>query len=439
MANNYNPDVLNCIANLSNDEVFTPPTLANQVLDMLPQELFTSPKTTFLDPFTKSGVFLREIVKRLDRGLESQIPDRQQRIDHIMHKQVFGIACTELTAHLSRRSLYCSKYPNGEYSVSHFDDQNGNILYSSVKHTWNNKKCIYCGATQGIYDSNELDEQYAYQFIHTKNPQVFFDMKFDVVVGNPPYQLSDGSGASSDAAMPIYNKFVEQAMRLNPRFLTMIIPSKWMVGGRGLQKFRKQMLDDSRIKYLFDFEDASTCFPGVHIDGGVCFFLWDSLYKGPVEHHFISNDGTKSIFSHYLKNDYFDYVIREKRIISIIDKISKEVRFSSIVSSTKPYGIRKYLFNTPDRYPEAHLSEKPYKNSVEIFGVKGIKGGARRVSGYITRNSITAGVESIDKYKIFFTTSFSTNAITPPEPIIGNPGTVCTETFLQIGPFQNSI
>ena len=439
MANNYNPDVLNCIANLSNDEVFTPPTLANQVLDMLPQELFTSPKTTFLDPFTKSGVFLREIVKRLDRGLESQIPDRQQRIDHIMHKQVFGIACTELTAHLSRRSLYCSKYPNGEYSVSHFDDQNGNILYSSVKHTWNNKKCIYCGATQGIYDRNELDEQYAYQFIHTKNPQVFFDMKFDVVVGNPPYQLSDGSGASSDAAMPIYNKFVEQAMRLNPRFLTMIIPSKWMVGGRGLQKFRKQMLDDSRIKYLFDFEDASTCFPGVHIDGGVCFFLWDSLYKGPVEHHFISNDGTKSIFSHYLKNDYFDYVIREKRIISIIDKISKEVRFSSIVSSTKPYGIRKYLFNTPDRYPEAHLSEKPYKNSVEIFGVKGIKGGARRVSGYITRNSITAGVESIDKYKIFFTTSFSTNAITPPEPIIGNPGTVCTETFLQIGPFQNSI
>lgn len=212
-----------------------------------------------------------------------------------------------------------------------------------------------------------------------------------------------------------------------------------MVGGRGLQKFRKQMLDDSRIKYLFDFEDASTCFPGVHIDGGVCFFLWDSLYKGPVEHHFISNDGTKSIFSHYLKNDYFDYVIREKRAISIIDKISKEARFSSIVSSTKPYGIRKYLFNTPDRYPEAHLSEKPYKNSVEIFGVKGIKGGARRVSGYIARNSITAGVESIDKYKIFFTTSFSTNAITPPEPIIGNPGTVCTETFLQIGPFQNSI
>lgn len=208
MANNYNPDVLNCIANLSNDEVFTPPALANQILDMLPQDIFTSPKTTFLDPFTKSGVFLREIVKRLDRGLESQIHDRQQRIDHIMHKQVFGIACTELTAHLSRRSLYCSKYPNGEYSVSHFDDQNGNILYSSIKHTWNNKKCIYCGATQGIYDRNESDEQYAYPFIHTKNPQVFFDMKFDVIVGNPPYQLSDGSGASSDAAMPIYNLYI---------------------------------------------------------------------------------------------------------------------------------------------------------------------------------------------------------------------------------------
>ena len=112
MVNSYNPDVLNCIANLSNDEVFTPPSLANQVLNLLPPELFKSPKTRFLDPFTKSGVFLREIVKRLDKGLENQIPDRQSRIDHIMHNQVYGIACTELTALLARRSVYCSKTAN---------------------------------------------------------------------------------------------------------------------------------------------------------------------------------------------------------------------------------------------------------------------------------------------------------------------------------------
>ena len=136
----YNPDVLNCIANLSNDEVFTPPELANKVLDLLPQDLFKSPDTKFLDPFTKSGVFLREIVKRLDRGLESVIPDRQTRIDHILHNQVFGIAITELTSLLARRSVYCSKRANGKYSVSRFNSECGNILYANHFHTWTGGK-----------------------------------------------------------------------------------------------------------------------------------------------------------------------------------------------------------------------------------------------------------------------------------------------------------
>lgn len=121
----YNPDVLSCLANLSNDEVFTPPTVVNKMLDLLPQELFESPTTTFLDPAAKSGVFLREITKRLIVGLEKKIPDLQERVDHILHKQVFGIATTELTSLVARRSLYCSKYPNCKYSVSGFDTVEG--------------------------------------------------------------------------------------------------------------------------------------------------------------------------------------------------------------------------------------------------------------------------------------------------------------------------
>ena len=285
MKNNYSPDILNCLANLSSDEVFTSPELANRMLDLLPQELFRSSKTRFLDPCSKSGVFLREIAKRLLAGLEEQIPDLQQRIDHIMTKQVFGIACTDLTAEMSRRTLYCSKQANGEYSVaSCFDDAQGNLRYMRCQHTWENGKCKHCGANRAQYDRVETIESYAYPFIHKTIKEIFHkEMQFDVIIGNPPYQMSDGSGASTDAAMPIYNRFVEQSIKMKPNYLIMIIPSKWMVGGRGLQSFRSNMLADRHIKKLFDFEDAGECFAGMHIDGGVCYFLWDNMYNGDVE------------------------------------------------------------------------------------------------------------------------------------------------------------
>lgn len=433
--NLYNPDVLTCLANLSNDEVFTPPQLANQILDMLPQELFENKKTTFLDPCCKSGVFLREIAKRLIKGLEQEIPDLQERLNHIYTKQLFGIAITELTALLSRRSTYCSKFANGEYSVcSNFDSTDGNIWFKRIQHTWENGRCKYCGASQSEYDRDKSLETHAYQFIH--NPKELKKMKFDVIVGNPPYQMSDGSGGSTDAAMPIYNKFIDESMKLTPSYLVMIVPSKWMVGGRGLQKFRENMLNEKRIKVLNDFEDANNCFPGVHIDGGVCYFLWEKSYSGETKYIYTAKDGTKTVRNTYLRNKYFDYVIRDARILSILEKTSADKRFSQIVSSTKPYGIRKDLFNSPDRYPDANFSEVKFLDSVRVFGVKGLKGGARRTNSYVSKKIVGSGSDSINKYKLFFTTTFSTNAIIPPEIIQGEPGDVCTETFLLIGPFD---
>ena len=212
---NRNPDVLTCIANLSNDEVFTPPELANQMLDMLTEtwatdnngaNLWANKNVKFLDPCTKSGVFLREITSRLTKGLESEMPDLQQRVDHILTHQIFGIGITRLTSLLARRSVYCSKNANGAHSISKsFRTDTGNIWFERLDHTWNETKCVFCGAPKTVLDRDKGLENYAYAFIHTNevkqrvNELFGAEMQFDVIIGNPPYQMKGGAGGSSDA------------------------------------------------------------------------------------------------------------------------------------------------------------------------------------------------------------------------------------------------
>ena len=344
--NTYNPDVLLCLANLSNDEVFTPPDVVNKMLDTLLPEIFRDKSTTFLDPACKSGVFLREIAKRLLIGLEDEFPDLQNRIDHIFKRQLFGIAITEMTSLLSRRSVYCSKYPNGKYSITTFGDAEGNIRYKKIQHRWIGTKCAFCGASKAEYDRNESLETHAYEFIHTSKPEELFKMKFDVIIGNPPYQLD--TGGSGRQAKPIYNLFIDQAKKLNPRYLAMIIPSRWFAGGMGLDDFRKSMIEDQRIRVLVDYANAKDCFPQNSISGGVCYFLWDRDHRGVCSITSVK-DGEQNTMLRSLNE--FPVLVRYNDAVGILRKISgyHEDPLSSIVSSLTPFGLPTNYRGTDQR------------------------------------------------------------------------------------------
>ncbi|MDR2565904.1 MAG: Eco57I restriction-modification methylase domain-containing protein [Bifidobacteriaceae bacterium] len=453
-----NPDVLTCIANLSNDEVFTPPDVANQMLDGIAEawagshrgdNIWADKHVTFLDPFTKSGVFLREITKRLVDGLESQMPDLQRRVNHVLTKQVFGIAITELTALLARRSVYCSKWASQGHSICRrFNDDSGNIWFEPRQHTWVgghetivtadgegntievtvDGKCSFCGASQKVLDRPTGLESHAYALIHTDSPtdlvaKAFGDnMQFDVIIGNPPYQLEDGGYGTS--ARPIYQLFVRAAKALEPRFLSMITPSRWFAGGKGLDDFRDEMLKDHRMAALVDYPKLFDAFPGVKIRGGVSHFLWSRDHDGPCRVQTMwDSEPVGSPTRRYL--DEFDVLVRRNEAVPILHKVNArgEPTLDARVSSRKPFGLATNY--------EGKRTPVGMKKPVRLF--------ANQRIAWIEDVDIPAKREWVDDWKVLTTavqgTSAAVETMFLSKPIIAGPGEACTETYLVAGRF----
>ena len=417
----HKPDILDCISHLSSDEVFTPPAIVNEMLDALPKHLWINPNIKFLDPSCKSGVFLREIAKRLMGGLSIEMPNENARRQHIYQNMLYGIAITNLTSLVSRRTLYYTKDPAKKAAVVEFNNSSGNIFYSRGKHIYERGKCKYCKLPENSLDRGEHLENYAYWFIHDISTEVF-NVKFDVIIGNPPYQLQDAG--ESTGASPIYQLFVEQAKKLQPKYISMIIPSRWFAGGKGLDEFRREMLEDKRISHLVDYHDAADCFPGVEIKGGVCYFLWNANHHDSCEITPVFSG--KRMDSAFRNLGEFDVLIRHHEQAAVLRKIldKREESLESTISTQKPFGLRTNF---------TEYKDKEFKGSILLY--------ARDAKGWINRNLITQNTQWIDKWKVIISRSFNGGYKFPHQiinrPIVAGPGSVCTETYIILGVFED--
>ena len=423
------PDILEVISNLSSDEVFTPPKVANAVLDLLPPEIWTDPSLRWLDPGCKTGIFPREITKRLMVGLAAAIPDEGKRINHILTEMVFAIAITEITGMMSRRTLYCSKDASSDFSAVRFSDRSGNIWHERVEHNFDDKgRCSECGGTKKQLETAGRDN-YAYGFIHSaarSKIEKEIGMKFDVIVGNPPYQMDGGGGGTN--ATPLYDVFVDQAKALNPKYLAMIIPSRWMAGGRGLESFRAEMLKDKRLRVLVDYPNAGELFPGVDIKGGVCYFLWNRDSEGPCEVTMVRGDERHGPTERHL--DEFDVLVRDSRALEILRKVlvKNEVSFADLVSGDTPFGI-------PTNFTGYRRGPKK-TGDLKIY----LKDGARDEK-WIDPDLVRKNTHAVLKWKVFVPEAGSDGGQKIPDvvlgkPFVGGPKSVSTQTFLYVGPFD---
>ena len=330
-----------------------------------------------------------------------------------------------MTSIISRRSLYCSKTANSAYSIANcFPDNNGNIFYNNISHTWRKGLCIKCGAKESVYNRSENYENYAYEFIHDSSINYLKDMKFDVIIGNPPYQLSDGGHSRS--ASPIYHLFVEQAKKLNPRYICMIMPARWYVGGKGLDVFRKTMLGDRRISNLIDYPNSNDVFPGVDIAGGISIFLWDRNFDGTCSVETVNSEGNEKV---QRKLDEDEIFVRDSLANNIIRKTQKNIKnksfLDSVVSPRKVFGIG--------------TNYKPLESGIPCWFIQKIG------LSYANKEDINDEKNILNKWKFLVPKAPIAGQTDFTKPIklyfegntrIAKPGECCTESWIVAGFFD---
>ena len=397
-------DIFDYIPPQKTNQIFTPRHVVKLMMDMLEKEnpdIFKDSTKTFIDLYTKSGLFLTEITKRLFKNLEDEIPNETERMKHILEKQVYGVAPTNIIYNIVK-----------EYIYSNFD----NILTDNLVQ-YDLTTCVKKGSLMekltGLYRGENV--------------------KFDVIIGNPPYQEEDGGAQAS--ARPVYHHFVQAAKSLNPEYITYITPSRWFVGGKGLDSFRDEMLNDLHLKEIHDWLTPEDIFPNTNIRGGVNYFLWDKNFNDDSIRFASYKDGKKiSDLIRPLAIEGIDILLRDNIGIKVLEKIYKNnyegiSTIAEIVSPRKPFGFSGYFIN--DR--RFNNTEVLLKQPIICYA----KGWTK---GYIERDIVEMRSEWIDKWKIFTPRANNIGTELSDDNFnirIGEPGTICTESYIVIGADNN--
>lgn len=456
----HTPDILDCIANLSNDEVFTPPALADKVLDLLPEEVWHDKNLKWLDPACKTGIFLRQIAKRLMEGLREDFPDEEERRQHIFQNMLYGLPITSLTALMTRRSLYTSKDANSKKSIAKFGLGDGNIYFANRDHVFNNNGiCKFCGVSQnnklGQREADGTLENHAYSFIHGKPNEIIQeifnktnhhmkaeDMKFDVIVGNPPYQFNYGTEGKNDSkAFPIYQLFIEQAMKLNPRYMSFIVPSKWALGTKELFAFQEKFINDHRISTYYDFIDSGDLFPGVTLEG-ICYFVWDREKTNPDVDIYVYQDAETLLeHSHRPLNNGSGTFVRMSTGDNIVKKCLNNLaitsRMDELVTGRAIFGISGSLIKDKSKSENAYfyenldaISKANPREVIPIYSLNHTKSAERFKWYYVDADAPFLKKTNLEKWKLCFPKSVGESIYR--RTWVCPPGKIFTDTWLNV-------
>lgn len=360
-------------------------------------------KTGLYPLYMTYSIFRRRITEKHTDVEPDSLPikEQQELWDKTIAENIFVICKTPMAKSITRRTLLGFRKVD-RVNTRYFEDLENQITNKADKFARRIKR----GATYWKANNND-------------------DMKFNAIVGNPPYQVMDGGAGVS--AKPVYNHFVDISKKLNPQYISMITPSRWFAGGKGLDNFRVTMLNDNRISKIVDFVNAKDCFPNTSIGGGINYFLWENTYKGKCNFSNI-HDGVKKTNNRYLNE--FPILIRYNEAVSIIHKINEkgEEKLSSIVSSRNPFGLASNVRGL----------EKPFKGCITLFSSDG--------KSYIKKSIVDGINTSLNYYNVMISKVTSEHAGEPDKSgmfrvlsrtELIKPNEVCTDSYLIVGNFSD--